>query len=242
MAAKKKRRPPNPGGKRGAEKQRRKPRIEHIPRGLRGRFETLLTDDLCTELIERYREGDMIAPTAEACGVRGDLVKEWLQMGCGDTAPEPHARLYAAFRVIEADIRAQCLKDMRDPMLKNAHGIAWYLERRWAEWRTDYVPKPNDVLSLSQITQSSDGGLTRDQALHLARQMAATIDRHPELKAIFDAEGWSKGPKPPALPVGVDDDGEEGPGADDATDDATDVDEGDGELEPDSFDGEFETE
>lgn len=193
MAAKKKaRKKTRHTPSKGEAKFKRPAKMERKPRSVTtGRFESMLTDELVDELCTVHREGDLIPGTALACGVHPDLLKAWLEKGSAVDAPDPFARLFATFAVIEAEIRREDFKKVRDPFTKNSAGIIWYLERRNPMLRKDAVPKAGQIFAVAELLEpKQDGALSKEAAIWIARQMARNMP--PEIREIFTEEGWNK--------------------------------------------------
>lgn len=191
MAAKKKKTTRRTKPTKGEAKFKRAVKLEKQPRALStGRFESVLTDALVDELCTVHREGDLIPGTALACGVHPDLLRQWLEKGSTLDAPDPFARLFATFAVIEAEIRREDFKKIRDPFTKNAAGIIWYLEKRNPMLRKDAVPKGGQIFNVAELLEPKQNGLSKEAAVWIAQQLAAHMPD--ELKPIFEKAGWKQ--------------------------------------------------
>jgi hypothetical protein len=192
--------------------QRRKPPKKPKARDRSGRFQTLLTAALLKELLATHRKGDFRNMTALRCGVHPKRLSIWLRQGAELEDDSLLARLFLGFARIEANVRAESIKEILDPEMKRettefedgkpvsktstaraTDGIRWYLERRFRQWRADWVERedegPVDALLLPQ-----PGGLNVEAAKYIVAQLAANMP--PELRDIFTAKGWT----PPSLP------------------------------------------
>jgi hypothetical protein len=192
--------------------QRRKPPKKPKARDRSGRFQTLLTAGLLKELLATHRKGDFRNMTALRCGVHPKRLSIWLRQGAELEDESLLARLFLGFARIEANVRAESIKEILDPEMKRettefedgkpvsktstaraTDGIRWYLERRFRQWRADWVERedegPVDALLLPQ-----PGGLNVEAAKYIVAQLAANMP--PELRDIFTAKGWT----PPSLP------------------------------------------
>lgn len=226
----------------GESKFKRKPKIDHIPRGASGQYETILTDELCDQLIEVHKEGDILPATALCCGVHPVLLKKWLEQGSAYDAVDPFRRLFATFAVIEGEIRRSCLGDVRNPYTKNVNGITWYMERRFSEWRPDAKPREHEVFAVIDLLLPQKGAMDQASALYIFAQVLQNIAAlPPALQELFQQhrivqlpegktpDGPPQRPEqrehraPEPEPVGGDDD-DEGDGDDEFGDEEEDAD------------------
>lgn len=170
----------------GESKFKRKPKVDHIPRGATGQYETILTDELCDQLIEVHKEGDILPATALCCGVHPVLLKKWLEQGSAYDAVDPFRRLFATFAVVEGEIRRDCLKDARSPYTKNVNGITWYMERRFSEWRPDAKPREHEVFAVVDLLLPAKGAMDQASALYIFAQVLQNIAAlPPALQELF---------------------------------------------------------
>lgn len=191
MAAKKKKAARRTKPTKGEAKHQRAVNPSRQPKSVvSGRFESILTDALVDELCTVHREGDLIPGTALACGVHPTLLRQWLEKGSTVDAPDPFARLFATFAVIEAEIRREDFRKVRDPFTKNSAGIIWYLEKRNPMLRKDAPAKPGQLLNVAELLEPQQGGLSKEAALWLAQQLAEHMPK--ELKPIFEKAGWKQ--------------------------------------------------
>jgi hypothetical protein len=210
----------------GEAKFKRAVKMDRKPRSVvSGRFESTLTDELVDELCTVHREGDLIPGTALACGVHPDLLRGWLEKGSTVDAPDPYARLFATFAVIEAEIRREDFRKVRDPFTKNSAGIIWYLEKRNPMLRKDAVARAGQIFNVAELLEPKTSGLSKEAAVWIAQQLAAHMPD--ELKPIFTKAGW----KPPALGEAPDEQAEDGT---DGYDEEPDDDDDDGDTDGDT--------
>jgi hypothetical protein len=194
--------------------QRKPPPKKPKPRDRRsGRFQTLLTEPLLKRLLMTHRTGaDFRNMTALRCGVHPKRLSIWLRQGAELEDESLLARLFLGFALIEGELRAKSIKEVRNPEVKRettefedgkpvsktstaraTDGIRWYLERRFRQWRADWVER-EDEGPVDALLQPQAGGLNVEAAKYIIAQLAERMP--PELLAIFTAKGW----KPPSLP------------------------------------------
>lgn len=176
----------------GEAKFKRATRLEKQPRSVfNGRFESTLTEELVDELCTIHKEGDLVPGTALACGVHPELLTKWLEAGSKLDAPDPYARLFATFAVIEAEIRRDDFKKLRDPFTKNSAGIIWYLEKRNRMLRKEAVQRAGQIFNVAELLEpKAEGGMSKDAAIWIVQQLAQHMPD--ELKPIMGGAGWHK--------------------------------------------------
>jgi hypothetical protein len=185
-----------------------------LSRDSAGHFQTSLTEELLENLCTVHREGsDFRNMTALRCGVHPKMLTRWLKLGAASEDPSDlNARLFADFGRIEGDTRAECIKEIRNPETKREEshfddegkllsktstsrsttGIQWYVERRFRQWRTDWVQR-EDEGDVQELLVQQQGALSPDAAKYIIAQLADAMP--PELRAIFEAKGWRQIPE-----------------------------------------------
>lgn len=188
-------------------------------------FQTKLTEELLVELCRVHKEGkDFRNVTALRCRVSPERLKLWLNMGVrhiAEETPTLHARLAMEFAIIEADLRAENIREVLDTTVKtediefndkgapiskklvqrSVHGTIWYMERRWRQYRKDHSAGDADG-ELSQLLSGAapSGGLSVDQAMQICRQLAERMHVEPSMRPVLElflGTGW----KAPELPA-----------------------------------------
>lgn len=184
-----------------------------------GRFQSVLTPQLVDKLCETHRDGmDYRNVTAVRCGVHPKLLTAWLKLGERDETSGLAADLFLRMGAIEGDIRAGLLKEAADPTAsieqtefdngkpvsktltsRRTSGVQWLLERRFRQFRLEYVLTEHEQDALS-LFQPQPSAMTLEMAETICRQLAAAPDRlPPAIRALFAATDWGAGAPPSAL-------------------------------------------
>ncbi len=173
-----------------------------------GRLRSALTEPLLKQLCETHEAGDFRNITAARCGVHPKMLSRWLKQGAASEGKDLYARLFVEFMAIEGTIRAECVKELRDTQAsfeetvfdegkptgktvttRRTSGIQWYLERRFHQWRNDWVRR-EDEGDVVDILQPAATAFTMEAAVAIVTQLAENMP--PALRAIFAAKGWQQ--------------------------------------------------
>lgn len=223
MAARKK---PSPGKKKASPEPKparspvgRSPARAGKERDALGRLRSALDEDLFAQLCETHRTGrDFRNATALRCGVHPKMLTRWLERGAADEHAGLYTRLFVEFGRIEADIRATWIDEVANPEAsredvhfddngkpisktassRRTNGVEWLLERRFKQFRADWVPRPDETEAAELLAERSQG-FSPEAALAVVRAMVASMPA--ELAGPFIS--WARG----RLPVGVTIDG-----------------------------------
>jgi hypothetical protein len=185
-----------------------------------GRLRSGLDEALLAELCDTYREGrDFRNATALRCGVHPRMLSRWLTRGAADDTGSIEARLFLAFGRIEAELRAEWIAEVANPEAsreethfddegrplsktatsRRTSGIEWLLERRFRQFRADWIPRPDEG-EAGELLVAQQTGFTPEAALGVVRAMVASMPA--ELAAPFLT--WARA----RLPVGASIDGD----------------------------------
>lgn len=184
-----------------------------------GRLQTALTEPLLEELCRTYEEGDFANATAVRCGVHPTMLKRWLERGKADDSAGLYTRLFMAFGRIEGELRAEYIAECRNPEAsreethfddngkpisrtvtsRRTTGVQWLLERRFRQFRADWVPRPSESDVGDMLTAEQQAGFSPEAAMAVVRAMVASMPA--ELAGPFIS--WARA----RLPVGVTIDG-----------------------------------
>ena len=191
--------PPEPGKRSPVG---RSPARAGAERDALGRLQTALTELLVAQLCETHREGrDFRNATALRCGVHPKMLTRWLKQGETDPAGSLCSRLFMAFGRIEGDIRAEWIAEVANPVVaceetrRSTNGLQWLLERRFRQFRADWIPRPDEVNVGDMLTAEQQTGFSPEAALAIVRAMVASMPA--ELAGPF--MHWARA----RLPVGV---------------------------------------
>lgn len=176
-----------------------------------GRLCTILDDALLDALCAAHADGDFRNATALRCRVHPKMLSRWLKQGAQDETGETiYGRLFVAFCRIEAEVRAETLRELRNPtaseevttfdegkpssrevVSRNTRQLGWYLERRFRQFRPDWLPK-EDEADASELLTPAAGALTPEAILAILDQLAASPERlPPAAQSIFIRHGWA---------------------------------------------------
>lgn len=197
----------------------RSPARAKAERDALGRLQSALTEQVFERLCETYEQGDFRNATAIRCGVHPKMLTRWLERGKADDDERSlFTRLFMAFGRIEGDLRAECIAEIRNPEASHEEtvfddgkpisrtvtsrrttGVQWLLERRFRQFRADWVPRPDEANVGDMLTAEQAQGFSAETALAIMRAMVASMP--PELAEPFNA--WARA----RLPVGATIDG-----------------------------------
>lgn len=184
-------------------------------------FRTKLTPELTEELcLVHKRDRDFRNITALRCQVSPMRLKTWLITGARHVEEETvsiYAQLALRFAIIEAEIRADNIREVLNPVLlteeteyneagvpisskkikRDVRGTQWYMERRWRQYRADSQPTELDSEMAAITSGQTSAGLSIEQALQICRQLAREMHVNPTMRPlleIFVAEQWGVPP------------------------------------------------
>jgi len=166
-----------------------------------------LTEPLLQELVTAHESGDFRNATACRCRVHPKLLTKWLRAGQTSDEPESlYARLFVEFGRIEGEKRAKYLGELEDTRSEESHfddegntvsttkrrtdGIRWLIERRYRQYRADYVAKPDEYDVTTMLSEEQAEALTAEAALAIAAAIARAMP--PQLRPVFAGEGWTQ--------------------------------------------------
>jgi hypothetical protein len=180
-----------------------------------GRLRSGLDEALLEQLCEVHREGrDFRNATALRCGVHPRMLSRWLERGARDEDAGLHTRLFLAFGAIEGDIRAEWIGEVANPEAsreesqfegsktatsRRVTGLQWLLERRFKQFRLDWVQRPDEG-EVGELLAAQQTGFSPEAALAVVRAMITSMP--PELAAPFLT--WARA----RLPAGASIDGD----------------------------------
>lgn len=173
-----------------------------------GRLVTVLDETLLGKLCVTHAEGDFRNVTAVRCQVHPKMLSRWLAQGAASDTECIYSRLFIEFGKIEGEIRAEIIAETRNTQTsfeetsyddgkptgktvttRRTSGIQWYAERRFRQFRADWVPK-EDEGEIVEFLQPKSGALTLEQAAAIVTQLAENMP--PALQAIFESKGWRR--------------------------------------------------
>lgn len=178
-----------------------------------GRLVTALDEPLFEKLCAVHRDGrDFRNATALRCGVHPKMLSRWLKQGERDEGTI-YARLFLAFGQIEGEIRAGYIAEVENTetsreettfsakgvpeskvvVQRRTTGVQWLLERRFRQFRSDWVVKEDELDVVHMLSEQQAQGLTLEAALQIARQLAKNMPD--QLRPIFEAERWIQMPE-----------------------------------------------
>lgn len=213
----------SPGQKKSSAPARspvgRSPARAKVERDALGRLQTALDEELLERLCTTHREGrDFRNATALRCGVHPRMLSRWLERGAADEHAGLCTRLFLEFGRIEADIRADWIREVADPEAsreetvlddngkpisrtatsRRTTGLQWLLESRFRQFRSDWVPRPDEG-EVGDLLAERQTGFSPEAAMAMMRAMVAAMP--PELAGPFST--WARA----RLPVGATIDG-----------------------------------
>lgn len=175
------------------------------------RFQTVLTRELCDKLCETHATGkDYRNVTAARCNVHPKLLSKWLRLGRDSEELGLATELFMRFTAIEGEIRAGWIAELENtssgtettefgdngkPISRTLHmrrtsGVQWLMERRFRQFRTDYVLSEHETDALALLEPPAQA-LTLDMATQLCQQIAANPERLPAaIRTLFAGTDW----------------------------------------------------
>lgn len=177
-----------------------------------GRLVTALDEPLFERLTEVHRTGrDFRNVTALRCGVHPKLLTRWLRRGEAEEG-SVYARLFLAFGQIEGEIRARYIAEVENTetsreettfadglpakrvvVQRRTTGVQWLLEKRFRQFRSDWVAKEDELEVAHMLAEQGSQALTLEAALHIARELAKNMPD--QLRPIFEAARWVQLPE-----------------------------------------------
>lgn len=173
-----------------------------------GRLVTILDEALFDKLCTTHKDGDFRNVTAVRCQVHPKMLSRWLAQGAASETGCLYSRLFVEFGKIEGEIRAEVIRESRNTQAsfeettyedgkpssktvvsRRTNGIQWYAERRFRQFRSDWVPR-DDESEVVDLLQPKQGALTLEQATAIATQLAENMP--PALQVIFASKGWHR--------------------------------------------------
>lgn len=152
---------------------------------------TRLTPALQDLLCETHaRNKDFRVATAITCNVHPVLLDRWLRWGLKEEGEEPYCSFALRFVKAEMTIRADLIKELLDAKTKQkVAAITWMLERRFRQWRIDYIPNDWEHEAVDVLASMGlKAGLNLEQKKFLINQMLA----HPTgpVMQLLQDNGW----------------------------------------------------
>lgn len=193
-----------------AKKSRQQPKNGTGKGGQTHCFQSTLTREIVEQLVTTHEEGqDFRNVTAVRCQVHPRVLTRWLKLGESTPDAGLATELFMRMGKVEGDLRAGYVKEVANPISMTEHteyeegkpvsktvearktqGIQWLLERRFRQFRADYIPKPDD-LEICAMLEPQATVYSVEMVLGIVQQMAQYPERLPEpVRRLFAETDW----------------------------------------------------
>lgn len=118
----------------------------------------VLTEDLCSRLVDLVRRGNFLQVACKACGVLPSQLHKWLERG--HAGEEPYRQLGLRLNAAQAEAEIVLVESLNEAASRDWKAAAWKLERKYPD---RYGPRLEARIE-SQVTDERISVLSAGEA------------------------------------------------------------------------------